>query len=130
MNTFAVINIARLQLGMDEDTIRALYVRVTGVNSLRVMSERQRLAVVDELKRLGFKMKKSGKSLPLSTKPYIRLVHALWRSCHRKGVINDGSRTALRTFVRDRSTVDDPDFLTLEEANPIIEALKAMEARA
>lgn len=130
MNTFAVINIARLQLGMDEDTIRALYVRVTGVNSLRVMSERQRLAVVDELKRLGFKMKKSGKSLPLSTKPYIRLVHALWRSCHRKGVINDGSRTALRTFVRDRTTVDDPDFLTLEEANPIIEALKAMEARA
>ncbi|QGA56509.1 regulatory protein GemA [Brucella sp. 2280] len=129
MNTYAVINIARIQLGMDEDTIRALYVRVTGINSLRAMSERQRLAVVDELKRLGFKMKKSGKSLPLSTKPYVRLVHALWRSCHRKGVINDGSRTALRTFVRGHSTVDDPDFLTFEEANPIIEALKAMEAR-
>ncbi|WP_154143028.1 regulatory protein GemA [Brucella sp. 10RB9210] len=114
---------------MDEDTIRTLYVRITGVSSLRAMSERQRLAVVDELKRLGFKMKKSGKSLPLSTKPYVRLVHALWRSCHRKGVINDGSRTALRTFVRGHSTVDDPDFLTFEEANPIIEALKAMEAR-
>lgn len=131
MNTVAVINIAKTQLGMDEDVYRGLLVRVTGVASLRAMSERQRLAVVEEMKRLGFRVRKGGKSLPPSTKPYIRLIHALWKSCHRNGVVNDGSRTALRAFVRNRTSppVDDPDFLTFEQATPIIDALKAMEAR-
>ncbi|XHE13658.1 regulatory protein GemA [Agrobacterium deltaense] len=129
MNTMAVINVARQQLGMDEDHYRALLLRVTKVNSLRAMSEKQRLAVVEEFKRLGFKVKASSKKLPLASKPYIRLVHALWKSCHRKGVIEDGSRQALRTFVKKRSGVDDPDFLTFDQANPIIDALKAMEAR-
>ncbi|MDH0908015.1 regulatory protein GemA [Rhizobium pusense] len=129
MNTMAVINIARQQLGMEESDYRALLLRVGKSDSLRSMTEGQRLAVVDELKRLGFKVKASGKKLPLASKPYTRLVHALWKSCHRKGVIEDGSRQALRTFVKKRSGVDDPDFLTFDQANPIIDALKAMEAR-
>lgn len=121
---------------MDEDTYRALLVRVTKVASLRVMTDRQKIAVVEEMKRLGFRVKKGGKALPASTKPYVRLVHALWKSCHRKGVIQDGSRSALRSFVRNDMVrrgfedVDrDPDFLTFDQASPIIDALKAMEAR-
>ncbi|MCM2431972.1 regulatory protein GemA [Agrobacterium rosae] len=129
MNTMAVINIARQQLDMEEGDYRALLVRVAKVDSLRKMTEGQRLAVVDEFKRLGFKVKATSKKLPVASKPYIRLVHALWKSCHRKGVIEDGSRNALRTFVKKRSGVDDPDFLTFTQANPIIDALKAMEAR-
>ena len=129
MNTMAVINIARQQLGMDEADYRALLLRVGKSDSLRTMTEGQRIAVVTEMKRLGFKVKASWKKLPLASKPYIRLVHALWKSCHRKGVIEDGSRQALRTFVKKRSGVDDPDFLTFDQANPIIDALKAMEAR-
>lgn len=130
MNTIAVINVAKSQLGLEDEPYRALLVRVTGIASLRAMSERQRLAVVEELKRLGFRVTASGKKLPLSTKPYIRLIHALWKSCHRRGILQDGSRSALRTFVRERSGVDDPDFLTYAQASPLIEALKAMEARA
>ncbi|WP_435657927.1 phage protein GemA/Gp16 family protein [Brucella pituitosa] len=129
MNTIAVINIACQQLGLDDETKRALYARVTRETSLRAMSERQRLAVVDELKRLGFKMKTGGKKLPVATKAYIRLIHALWRSCHQKGIIRDGSRSALRTFVKGHSEIDDPDFLTYQQADPIIKALKAMEKR-
>ncbi|WP_320200513.1 regulatory protein GemA [Agrobacterium sp. rho-13.3] len=129
MNAFAIINIAKKQLDMDEDHYRELLVRVTKVDSLRKMSESQRLAVVEEFKRLGFKVTATTKKLPVASKPYIRLVHALWKSCHRKGVIEDGSRHALRTFVKKRSGVDDPDFLTFTQANPIIDALKAMEAR-
>lgn len=129
MNTIAIINIARQQLDMEDDTYRALLTRVTGVSSLREMTERQKIAVVDEMKRLGFRVRTGGKALSASTKPYIRLVHALWKSCHRKGVIGDGSRSALRAFVKNRSDVDDPDFLTYEQASPVIDALKAMEAR-
>jgi len=129
MNANTIINIARQQLGMDEEDYRALLVRIGGQASLRAMSERQKIAVVEEMKRLGFRIKKGGKPLPASTKAYIRLIHALWKSCHRRGVINDGSRAALRSFVGARSSVDDPDFLTFEQASPIIDALKAMEAR-
>lgn len=135
MNTIVIINIARQQLGMDEDAIRALYVRVTGLNSLRAMTERQRIAVVEELKRLGFRVKAGGKTLPPSTKPYIRMIHALWNSCAKLGVIDDPSRQALRNFCRgilfpgiDAIAVD-PDTLDYGKASKVIDALKAMEAR-
>lgn len=130
MNTFAIINIARKDLGLDEDTYRAVLLRVAGKSSLREMSERQRIAVVAEFKKSGFKVKsRPGKSFPQATKAYIRLIHALWKSCAMKGVIDDGSRPALRAFVEKRTGVSDPDFLTYDQASPIIEALKAMEAR-
>lgn len=129
MNTTAVINIAKAQLGMDEDAYRALLVRVTGVGSLRSMSERQRIDVVEAMKKLGFRVQAGGKKLPPSTKPYIRLIHALWKSCHQRGVIEDGSRKALRSFVKERAGVDDPDFLNYAQASPLIEALKSMEMR-
>lgn len=138
MNTVAIINIAKQQLELDEAVYRAMLVRVTGCDSLRGMTERQRLDVVAEVKRLGFKVTppKNRKQIPASSKPYIRLIHALWKSCHRKGAIRDGSREALRTFVgnqlleRGSNVVTDPDLLSYEQASPVIEALKAMERRA
>ncbi|MDP5307910.1 regulatory protein GemA, partial [Paracoccus spongiarum] len=115
---------------------RAMLVRVTGAASLRAMSERQKLDVIEELKRLGFRVTARGKQLPASTKPYIRLIHALWKSCHRAGAIENGSREALRAFCKrfiahgDDHVAVDPDLLSSEQATPIIEALKKMEARA
>ena len=136
MKHTAIINIAKTQLGMDEDDYRAMLNRVTGLASLRAMSERQLLDVIDELKRMGFRVTARGKRLPASTKPYIRLIHALWKSCHRAGAIENGSREALRAFCKrfvahgDDSVAVDPDLLSYEQATPIIEALKKMEARA
>lgn len=135
MNTFAIINIAKKEMGLDEDTYRAMLTRVTGHASLRAMSERQRIAVVEEMKRLGFRMATARKKLPAATRAYVRLIHALWASCARLGVVEDGSRPALRSFVaremerRGEAPVSDPDFLTFDQASPIIETLKAMERR-
>lgn len=135
MNAQAIINIARQQLGMEEEAYRALLVRVTGERSLRQMNSHQLIAVLDELKRLGFRVKAGRKTLPPSTKPYIRMIHAIWKSCHRLGVIDDGSRTALRSFCRgilfpgDNKIAVDPDTLAYEQASKVIDALKAMEKR-
>ncbi len=135
MNTIAIINIAKGQLGLDEDTYRTLLQRVTGVASLRAMSSYQQLAVIAEMKRLGFKMKSGGKQLPASVKPYVRMIYALWSSCHRLGVIESGSREALRAFCKRfvahgfDGVIVDPDMLSYDQASPIIEALKKMEAR-
>lgn len=136
MNHNAIINIAKTQLGMDDDDYRAMLVRVTGVASLRAMTTRQKNNVLTELKRLGFRVTSGGKRLPASTKPYIRLIHALWKSCHRAGAIENGSRAALRAFCKrfvahgEDGVAVDPDMLSYEQATPVIEALKRMEARA
>lgn len=135
MNATAIINIARQQLGMEEEAYRALLVRVTGEHSLRRMNGRQLIAVLDELKRLGFRVKAGGKTLPPSTKPYIRMIHAIWKSCHRLGVVDNGSREALRAFCRgilfpgDDKIAVDPDTLGYDQASKVIDALKAMEKR-
>jgi phage gp16-like protein len=138
MNTNAIINIAKSHLGLDEVTYRALLLRVTGTESLREMSERQKLAVVDEFKKKGFTVKPSGKTKkkqPVSDKRYIRLIHALWNSCHKLGVVSNGSRAALREFCRgilfpgnDKVAVD-PDTLDYQSADKVIDVLKAMEKR-
>lgn len=136
MNHNAIINIAKSQLGMDDDDYRAMLARVTGVRSLRAMTTRQKNDVLTELKRLGFRVTSGGKRLPASTKPYIRLIHALWKSCHRAGAIENGSRAALRAFCKrfvahgEDGVAVDPDMLSYEQATPVIEALKRMEARA
>lgn len=136
MNTNAIINIAKTQLGLDEVTYRALLLRVTGTESLRAMSERQKLAVVEEFKAKGFRVKPTPKKkLRVSDKRYIRLIHALWNSCHALGVVSNGSRAALREFCRgilfpgnDKIAVD-PDTLDYDKASKVIDALKAMEQR-
>lgn len=137
MDTLKIIHVARKELGLDEETYRAMLHRVTGKASLRAMSERQRLAVVQELKNKGFRIRasKGGKPLPRAFQGHSRMIHALWKSCHLLGVIENPSRDALRAFCkrfvahRQDGVAVDPDMLSREQATPIIEALKKMEAR-
>lgn len=142
MNTIAMINVAKSQLSLDEADYRALLVRVTKEVSLRQMTERQRIAVVDEMKRLGFKVQ-PGKSVrgkleklrPTANRPWSRYIHALWKSCARFGVVEDASVRALNAFCKrfvspeDAKIVVDVDFLSQAQAEPIVSALKAMEKR-
>lgn len=130
MSAIAAINIGLKQLGIEGEDKRDFYERLTGELGLRDMTPKQHEIVLAELRRLGFRHKpRAGKKYPAAAKGYIRLIHALWRSCAQKGVVEDGRRTALRIFVEKRTGVSDPDFLTFEQASPIIDALKAMEAR-
>lgn len=131
MNSKQLINIAKGKLGLADDDYRDLLERVTGKRSLRDMTEKERLSVLDDLKSKGFQMQRKG---GLSGKKYVRLIYSLWKSCARLGVIEDGSKTALRSFVAKKSEtqgkrIDDPEFLTYDQASPIIRALKSMETR-
>lgn len=137
MKTMQIINIAKGQLGMVEDDYRAMLVRVTGLASLRQMSERQRIDVLDHMKKMGFRIRanKGGKPLPKAFQGHSRLIHALWKSCYLLGVIENPSRDALRAFCKrfvahgQDGVAVDPDMLSRDQATPVIEALKTMEAR-
>ena len=131
-----MINIAKKQLRMEEDDYRAMLEDVTdGKRSLKAMSYEEKNKVVARLKELGFKPKNGKRDYRASSKGYQRQIHALWKSCFDLGVIEDGSRAALRVFCARRLHGDDttltvdPDLMTYDQANAVIPPLKAMEKR-
>lgn len=124
----AQIHVAKAQLGMDDDDYRALLERVTGKRSSAVLTEPQRRAVIEEMKRRGFKTK--GRGRRPSSKPYVRLVFALWGELKREGVWRQDDVSSLRAFTKRMAGVDDPEFMTYAEATKVIEALKKMRDRA
>lgn len=133
------------QLGItDEDAQRDIYTRVTGQSRLSRMNAQQQNAVVDELRRLGYKPKPSAPSLPgfrqdgrdgkhkLSGK-YLPKMRALWIACYNLGVIDDRRDSALEAFAMGRQLPNISDMRFVHKASDgasVIEALKGILARA
>ena len=89
------------------------------------MSETERLKVVEEFRRQGFKPVKKG----LEGR-YAKKLQALWIDLWNLGLIDDRSDEALLKFVRGQSKVDHTRFLIdAEAAASSIEAMKAWMAR-
>lgn len=59
--SLAKIHIAKAQLGLDDETYRAVLARVAGVRSAKDLNKRQIGHVLAEFERLGFKPKASSK---------------------------------------------------------------------
>ncbi|WP_299165828.1 regulatory protein GemA [uncultured Tateyamaria sp.] len=136
MSIHAMINIAKKQLGMEEDDYRAMLADVTdGKRSLKEMDDDEKNAVVARLKSLGFQPKNGRRNYREASQGYHRLVHALWRSVSALDVIEDGSRSALRAFCGrclhgdDTDILVDPDMLSYAQADKVIKPLRAMERR-
>lgn len=124
MSALAAIHVARKQLGLDEDTYRAVLVRVTGKDSAGAMSEAERERVVQELRRQGFKP--SGRAAGR----FAGKLQALWIGCWNLGLINDRSDAGLTSFVKRQTKVDHTRFLRhAEDADKVIEALKGWMTR-
>lgn len=125
----AMVHIARKDLGLDEDTYRDVLERVTGRASARDLDERDLSKVIDAFKVKGWQPKAGKRHVTKSDKPYVRKVYALWGELHRKGIVKGESRGALRAFVKRTTTATDPEWLTLDQAMTVIEALKQWRAR-
>ncbi len=125
----AQIHIARKELGLDDDTYRAVLIRITHKPSSAVMSAAERCKVIAEFKRLGFKPKGKHSRRPTASKPYVRKVFALWGELKRKGIWRDPSPQSLRHFVKKMTGCDDPEWLEYHQASQVIEALKKMKER-
>ena len=104
-----LIHIAKTQLGLDDESYRALLQECAGVESSKCLDAMGFKKVLGELERLGFRIgtgRASGKSLSPRTrhladgerKPSAVLV-AIWIEMGKVGVIQDASHEALQTFV-------------------------------
>lgn len=130
MSMLAAIHVAKKQLGLDDDTYRAVLVRVTGKDSTRAMSEAERQRVVEEFRKAGFK-KASKPSKTRAAGSYRAKLQALWIALWNLGLINDPSDDAMTAFVRRQAKLDHTRFLFHhEDASAVIEALKDWMTRA
>lgn len=111
----------------EEDDRRALYERVTGKRRLREMSGREKDAIAEELRRLGFRHTPRQRLL---TGPYAKKLQALWISGWNLGLIRKREDAALVAFVRRQTGIDHPRFLVdAASAEKAVEALKSWLTR-
>lgn len=128
----AKVAIARKQLGLDEASYRDVVERITGDRSAAAASDAALHRLLAEFGRLGFK---ASPGMRRSNKPNVRLIYALWRDL--APYLREHTPDALRSFVRRQTQTPvhpdglaAPEFLDGEQANRVIEALKAWLARA
>lgn len=100
----AKIHVARQRLGMEDGAYRDMLERVAGVRSAAELSASSRAAVLEELKRLGFRdrpgqPRRAGKR-PIAEGEQQAKIRALWLSLYHLGEVDDPSEAALAAFVR------------------------------
>lgn len=128
----AKIHVARKELALSEENYRSILTRITGQDTSSGLDDRQVDNVLAEFRRLGWRPKKPFKP---SSKPFVRLVYALWKEAAQVGAVSSSSKTALRAFVERQTRrggergIDDPEFLRSADARLVSEALKAMIKR-
>ena len=129
MTAIAAIHAARRQLGLDDDTARDLYARVTGKRSLREMSPAEQDRVVAELRRQGFTRASSGARKRLEGK-YAAKLQALWIAAWNLGIVKNRDDKALIAFVERQTGLSHVRFLHHPgDAARAIEGLKGWMAR-
>ncbi|MBP0439461.1 gp16 family protein [Tianweitania sediminis] len=124
MSALAAIHVAKKQLGLDEDTFRAVCVRVTGKSSTREMNDNQRNRLIEEFRRQGFQTASKGSRKRLEGK-FAPKLQALWIAAWNLGIVRDRSDDALVSFVKRQTGIDHVRFVRdAEDAIKAIEALK------
>ncbi|TIX59156.1 MAG: regulatory protein GemA [Mesorhizobium sp.] len=125
MNAIAAIHVANKQLGLDEDTARDLYHRVTGKRSLRQMNDRELQLIVTEQRRQGFKPAEKRLQGPFAKK-----LQALWIAAWNLGIVRERHDAALLSFVKRQTGIEHTRFLLDgDDAAKAVDALKAWMTR-
>ena len=124
----AIINMAKTQLGLDEDTYRAKLRNITGETSLRKMTETQLNQVIKVFENEGFRRgpKKSRHDGRRElTGPYLRKLRALWISGYNLGIIRNRDDRAMIAWIEEQTGIPDTRFLRAHtDARAAIEGLK------
>ena len=130
---YAKIQIARKQIGMEEDDYRSMLKQRYGKASLTRLTHDELGDLVQHFVSLGFKPRRRTGSKtgtrPLDQTPTSKKIRALWLSLHALGLVEDRSEKALAAFVKRQAGVDDLRWLTPAESYKVIEALKKWAER-
>ncbi|MRN51167.1 DUF1018 domain-containing protein [Brucella sp. 10RB9214] len=124
MRTTAAIHVAKKQLDLDDDTYRAICIRITGKHSSAAMTEGERLKLIDEFRRQGFKPASKGPRKRLEGK-FAGKLQALWIAGWNLGVFDNPADEALLAFVKRQTKIDHVRFVhDWADARIAIESIK------
>lgn len=125
----AKIHIAKKQLGLDDETYRAMLWTIARVRSAADLDFTGRQRVLHHLRKRGFQGKPGAQPAPAPMDAQVAKIRALWIELRDQGGITDGSEKALQAFVRRQTGVDALAWLSTGEASDVIESLKKWLAR-
>ncbi len=132
----AKVQIARKELGLEDDDYRATLQRLTGQTSAKDCSEAQLGIVLDEFKRRGWQPRVvagSKVAAPAAAKPAqspaAKKARALWLSLWHLGAVRERSESALEAFAKRQLRTDKLAWADQQQIFRLIEALKAMATR-
>jgi len=132
----AKIHIAKKDLALDDDSYRALVLRVAGQESCKGLAIGRLEAVLAEFKSLGWKARRKSPPRRAGARAMARdheapKIRALWLSLYHLGEIGDPSEAALARYAaRMTKSPGQPDgvqalqFLDAAAANRVIKALR------
>jgi phage gp16-like protein len=122
----AQIHIAKKDLGLDDDTYRAMLFTLGRVRSAKDLDWAGRKKVLDHLKACGWKKKPPTKAggRKLDDAPQAKMIRGLWLELHGAGLVRDPSEAALASFVKRQIGVDALQFCSGAQLARLIEALK------
>ena len=100
-----LIHIAKQKLAMDEFSYRVMLERVTGKTSCKEMSVAELMKVEAEMEAKGFKKTSRRNHSPSRKSAFVKSniahkIRAIWIEMSKKGLVRDGSETALNKWVR------------------------------
>ena len=131
----AKIHMAQKTLSMSDTDYRDVLNRVTGKYSASLMTTEELQAVVAEMERLGYKPPGRARTADRptgtqATAPVRGKIKALLLSLYHLGAVNSDEDAAREAFIVRQIEPDHANWLTVQEADKVIEALKAMLTRA
>ncbi|MBM3617504.1 MAG: regulatory protein GemA [Alphaproteobacteria bacterium] len=120
-----LIHVAKKRVCMEEDSYRAMLVRVTKKSSTKDMSELELEKVVKEFERLGFvsTSKRAGKR-PRCDDEQSTKIRALWLNLYHLGALRDPSEEALVAHCKRMTKVQALQWLTSSDADKVIKSLR------
>jgi phage gp16-like protein len=124
MSALAAIHVGKKQLDLDDEDYRSLLQRITGKRSAGEMTLVEQGAVVDEMRRLGFRdgVRPSKRR---ATGRYAAKLQALWIAGFNLGVVRSKDDAAMIAFVERQTGLSHTRFLVEPaDAAKAIEALK------
>lgn len=126
----AKIHVAKKQIGMDDDSYRAMLRSVGGVESAKDLSASGATRVLRHLEQSGFKPTRPATSnRPLADDAQSGKIRALWLDLHRVGAVRNPSEEALAAYVKRQTGVDALQWLTSPQASRVIESMKRWVGR-
>jgi len=124
------LQIARRQLGLDDDTYRDKLETLTGKRSARDLSERERQKVYMAFQADGFVPTRPAPKANRATGKFAPKLQALWIAGWNLGVFRNRTDRAMMAFIWRQTRIDHSRFLHHSaDANKVIEALKALIKR-